>query len=308
MASHRGRKKKHDDHGEHPDERWLVTYADLMTLLVALFMVLFSMSAVNKGKFAELAKSLKESFSGPLQDGGKSVLNVGARNPVYDQTKSELTQESPVQQVAQRRRARSQVTQRFDRLGTRQDQSLQEAQRRIDLKVRQLGLGRHVQTRIEDRGLVIRLVADQQLFPVGSAQVRAAAVPLLGVVAAAVNRVQGNPVRVEGYADARRYAGDPHGNDRLAGERAMNIYFTLLDHGFDDHRHQDSGYTGFGSKRFLVPGDPYAARNRRVEVVVQRIDYGARAARVLNGPIGTAVGAGTGAGPAALDVTPAAGG
>ncbi|MDX6729634.1 MAG: chemotaxis protein MotB, partial [Baekduia sp.] len=39
MAGHK--KKRGDDHGEHPDERWLVTYADLMTLLVALFMVLF---------------------------------------------------------------------------------------------------------------------------------------------------------------------------------------------------------------------------------------------------------------------------
>ena len=52
------------DHEEHVDERWLVTYADMMTLLVALFMVLFSISSVNKSKFESLQRSLQDAFSG----------------------------------------------------------------------------------------------------------------------------------------------------------------------------------------------------------------------------------------------------
>ena len=71
------RKRAH----EHADERWLLTYADMITLLMALFMVLFSMAVVNKGKFDELARSLRESFAGPLDRGGTSILNVGTSNP-----------------------------------------------------------------------------------------------------------------------------------------------------------------------------------------------------------------------------------
>ncbi len=45
-----GKKGKHAAHDEHPVERWLLTYADMITLLMALFIVMFSISNVNKGK------------------------------------------------------------------------------------------------------------------------------------------------------------------------------------------------------------------------------------------------------------------
>ena len=57
------RKRAH----EHADERWLLTYADMITLLMALFMVLFSMAVVNKGKFEELAKSLQRELRRPTR-------------------------------------------------------------------------------------------------------------------------------------------------------------------------------------------------------------------------------------------------
>ena len=103
------RKRAH----EHADERWLLTYADMITLLMALFMVLFSMAVVNKGKFEELAKSLRESFSGPLANGGNSILSVGTPNPTA-QAKSEVnsipqpiepSNEKLVAEEQQRRRA-----------------------------------------------------------------------------------------------------------------------------------------------------------------------------------------------------------
>src|SRR6478672_5529984 len=73
----------------HADERWLLTYADMITLLMALFMVMFSIAVVNKGKFDELARSLREAFNGPLDRGGTAVLNVGSNNPVQS-SNSEL--------------------------------------------------------------------------------------------------------------------------------------------------------------------------------------------------------------------------
>ena len=61
-----GAKRKkggHEEHEEHVNhERWLVSYADMLTLLFVLFVVLFSMSDINKKKFAELAAGLEEGF------------------------------------------------------------------------------------------------------------------------------------------------------------------------------------------------------------------------------------------------------
>src|SRR3954465_14880343 len=77
MAGHAKKKKRHDDHGEHADERWLLTYSDLITLLMALFMVLFSISSVNKSKFESLQHALQDAFSGRILPGGKSIKEAG---------------------------------------------------------------------------------------------------------------------------------------------------------------------------------------------------------------------------------------
>ena len=65
--------------GEHEsNERWLLTYADMITLLLALFVVLFSISSVNVSKFVSLQESLKAAFSGSILSGGSSILESGA--------------------------------------------------------------------------------------------------------------------------------------------------------------------------------------------------------------------------------------
>src|SRR3954469_16673199 len=83
MAGHKRHKRHHEEEHEN-EERWLVSFADMMTLLFALFMVLFSISSVNTSKFEELQKSLHDAFSGAILSGGKSILTTGsakAANP-----------------------------------------------------------------------------------------------------------------------------------------------------------------------------------------------------------------------------------
>src|SRR3712207_6349619 len=60
----RGKKHEEEEHENH--ERWMVSYADMLTLLFVLFVVLFAMSQVDKEKFAALAKGLSASFGGPI--------------------------------------------------------------------------------------------------------------------------------------------------------------------------------------------------------------------------------------------------
>src|ERR687886_2272928 len=69
----RGAAAEHDN-----EERWLLTYADMITLLMALFMVLFSLANVNQAKVKALSKSLNEAFSGKILPGGKALQQTGS--------------------------------------------------------------------------------------------------------------------------------------------------------------------------------------------------------------------------------------
>ena len=63
------------------EERWLLTYADMITLLMALFMVLFSISSVNISKYETLQQSLQAAFSGNILPGGRAIAQPGAARP-----------------------------------------------------------------------------------------------------------------------------------------------------------------------------------------------------------------------------------
>src|SRR5690349_8453754 len=128
----------------------------MITLLMALFMVLFSMAVVNKGKFEELAKSLRESFSGPLANGGNSILNVGTPNPTA-QAASEINsipqpvQPSDTKLVAeeQERRARTAAAlTQAKGLEAVQERDLAKAKVAVDAKIHALGLDDKVKTQI----------------------------------------------------------------------------------------------------------------------------------------------------------------
>src|ERR1700731_4051462 len=77
MAGH-GRRRGRGAAEHENEERWLLTYADMITLLMALFMVLFSISSVNISKYQVLQKSLKAAFSGSILPGGKAILQSGS--------------------------------------------------------------------------------------------------------------------------------------------------------------------------------------------------------------------------------------
>src|SRR5690349_22483415 len=77
--SRRGGRRGRGHAGEQEsEERWLLTYADMITLLMALFMVLFSISSVNVSKYKSLSKSLNSAFNGKQMSGGESILSNGA--------------------------------------------------------------------------------------------------------------------------------------------------------------------------------------------------------------------------------------
>src|SRR5438874_10724329 len=83
MSAHRGgRRGRRGGHagGHENEERWLLTYADMITLLMALFMVLFSISSVNISKYQTLQESLKAAFSGSILPGGRAILQSSSED------------------------------------------------------------------------------------------------------------------------------------------------------------------------------------------------------------------------------------
>src|SRR3712207_5244385 len=167
MAAHKGRKRRGGDHEEeHADERWLLTYSDMITLLMALFMVMWSMSTVNQGKFDALSVSLREAFSGKILPGGEAVVLPGSASKA-----EQAAPEPPVPTIMP-------IVPQTQGDGKRSDaqslerEELEKLKREIDQWVEQHGLARQVKTEIARRGLVVTVLTDKVLFDSGSADVK----------------------------------------------------------------------------------------------------------------------------------------
>jgi chemotaxis protein MotB len=265
-------RKKH--HVEHPDERWLLTYADMITLLMALFMVLFAMATVDQTKFQKLKVTLKDTFDSPVFDGGSSILDHGALQSSQSTPQSDLeNQDTPLQGLSPGAQQKQQTSQGAASASAAavNDAQLRRAQQRLLEAIRRQGLQRSAEVKIERRGLVIRLVTDKVLFDLGSWELRAAIEPLIDTVAQTVQPLP-NVVHVEGYTDRLAYGGAPFGNDGLSFFRASAVLRALEREGFAVERH-DAVAVGYGPRHPLVANDASGAapRNRRVEIVLLRL-------------------------------------
>ncbi len=269
--SARGRRKK--GHGEEEsDERWLLTYADMITLLMALFMVLFSISVVNKSKFETLQRSLKEAFSGKILPGGSSIAQAGSnpttKTPAPD---SPFTPAAPsVVSVAAPPGAKGSKSPSASN-AQNEDQTFRTLKAQIDRYARHRGLSRVVSTTITPQGLRIRLLTDKVVFDSGSATVNAGGRPLIGEIATILDRENLHPIQVDGHTDDRPIstARFPD-NWALSVARATSVVSLLIDDGVPPAR------LGAGGYAWYRPADTNTtaagrARNRRVEILIQRL-------------------------------------
>jgi chemotaxis protein MotB len=255
-----------DHHGA--DERWLLTYADMITLLMCLFMVLWSISSVNISKLQELQRSLQEAFIGKVLDGGKSVMEgepsrisgVQTSNP---NAPSDIS--TSIVPIAQAERA-------AENAAAQHEQSrLRHVQQQVEAYARAHGLQSSIRTTIDQRGLVIRLLTDKVLFDSGQAVVKPGSQPLLNEVARLiVNTGISNPLRVEGHTDNVPISGGQfHNNWELSAARATAVLEQFLADGIPPRQLSMAGYA---DQHPIAPNTTADGRalNRRVEVVVTR--------------------------------------
>jgi chemotaxis protein MotB len=264
MAGHGKKKKRHDDHGDHPDERWLVTYADLMTLLVALFMVLFSISSVNKSKFETLQASLQDAFSGRILPGGKSIKEAGGTDKQVNP--SPQPPESNLQPFVGGKPADG----KKNGGQTNEEQQFQKLKRAIDKVVAAKGLSGKVQTKVTPDGLQIRLLTDDLLFDSGSATPKPAALPLLENMASLLGTQPDHQLIIQGNTDdVPIHGGRFTDNLDLSTARAGSILRTFAADGITPERMTAAGR---GQYKPVAPNTTPGGRslNRRVEILVPR--------------------------------------
>jgi chemotaxis protein MotB len=266
MSARRGGgRRRRGGHGvEHEnEERWLLTYADMITLLMALFMVLFSISSVNISKYKSLQQSLQDAFSGKILPGGRSIAESGS-----DAGKSPNPQATPA--IAPIKPQNAKTTRESAAETRKQNQEFKRIKAEIDDYAKKHGIAKQLVTTISRRGLIVRLLTDKVVFDPGQATLKSQAAPLLTTVGHALNIDQTHPIMVEGHTDNVPISGSQFpSNWELSTARASVVVRYLIHTGVDKFRLGAAGYA------YLYPvasntTDAGRSKNRRVEIVLLR--------------------------------------
>ncbi|MBI5643122.1 MAG: OmpA family protein [Deltaproteobacteria bacterium] len=229
------RKKRHEEHENH--ERWLVSYADFITLLFAFFTSMYAMSTVNEGKFRILSEALAISFNPSLYTSTK--MNEGPRF-VKEQRPS--------------------IASEFNEMYTGSYQKIQNALKDLE-KDKKL-------TFVMDGQKIIIRISESMLFEPASDVLLEEALPALAEISAVVKDMP-NFIRIEGHTDnipvnTERFPS----NWDLSSARAIKILKYLVEEGNLDPRRLSA--VGHGEFRPLDSNDTPAGRikNRRVDLMI----------------------------------------
>src|SRR4051812_3262 len=274
-AHHPGRRRaKHHEEEEHENhERWLVSYADMVTLLMCLFIVLFAISQVDKAKFAALASGLSASFGAPIN----ALPGTTPQGSVLDSLSSPvdiaagIAPQQPAQRAEVDAAAAQAAAERARNIAAEAQtayDNLDEVRRHIQAALNAAGHSDAVRFEIDERGLVVHIVADQVLFDAERADLRPEGGRILDAVAPTLRGLP-NQLAIEGHANHLPVTpGGPWpSNWELSAYRATTVVRYLAGDGVPEKRMSANGYS---STRPLVPeSDPNAITvNRRVDIVV----------------------------------------
>jgi chemotaxis protein MotB len=275
------RARKHGSaHEAESGERWLLTYADMITLLMALFMVLFSISSVNISKIDELQQSLKAAFSGSILSGGSSILQSGSDSTAKHSPSNtaipsivalNATVSTPGDQGLGSSPAVQHALLKEAQQSSQENSDFSQLQFRLNAYAKAHGFSNQVKAQIEQQGLVVTVLTDKLLFESGQAALLPASYPLLNEISTLISLdKEEHPVAVEGYTDDMPISNSEYpSNWWLSSARANNVLQYLLGRGVDSAR---MSVTGYGEQHPVASNATAGGRaqNRRVEIVFQR--------------------------------------
>jgi chemotaxis protein MotB len=280
-----GAKRKkggHEEHEEHVNhERWLVSYADMLTLLFVLFVVLFSMSSIDQKKFAELAAGLSAGFgaqSVTFQGETSNLEGSGAAAQVVEidpganpgDGSSGTLNLTTAQQAAVDRAVQAQSRAKASQdaqAATKEAENLKQVERKVSDALKAAKLLDQVKFTIDQRGLVVTVLTNEVVFEGDRAELRAGGATILDALAPTLVKLPNN-IEVDGntnqLASQTKYY--PSGWE-LSAARASAVVRHLTDQGLAKSRMSAVGFSD--TKPLIDPADPRSiTMNRRVDVVV----------------------------------------
>jgi len=244
------RRKPIDDDDENPD-RWLVSYADFITLLFAFFVVMYSISSVNQGKYSQLTTSMGTAFTG-TNPSTSINKNSSSDNKIKGQEKS-LIKPLPLSHLYKEKMRRERET--MTNMG-------------IDLSNTLSPLISEGKVRVVQNNRGIRIdIHDSLLFGPGSAELASAAFGILNEIAG-VLKTNERMIQVEGHTDNTPIHNSTFfSNWELSAVRASSVVRLLSSAGISDGR---LSALGFGSAQPLSDNETTfgRAKNRRVSIMI----------------------------------------
>jgi chemotaxis protein MotB len=264
-ATRRRRREEHEEHENH--ERWLVTYADMVTLLMVLFIVMFSMSVVDERKFNELKAGLAAGFgdSASVMTGSESTMEQPGVAAIAPVRADAFPGSAP--SVQQARQVLAEESERYDDARAELDR-LERLGRQLDAALAREGLRHDVTRTVDDRGLVVSLTSRHVVFEPDRAELSARGQRVLDAVAPVLRRAP-EDLRIDGHTNQvpvkpRYFATDWD----LSSARAVTVLRHLNESGSIPGERLSA--SAFGHEVPLVdPAKPGSQRvNKRVDIVV----------------------------------------
>lgn len=249
------RRGRHEDHENH--ERWLVSYADFITLLFAFFVVMFATSQSDKAKAQQVSDSVKKALAGqPVAEMVAALLGAeGGHKPQMAGSPSTAEKIPPVKVVRRDAKGPAELAELFPSLSILSKELQEEIQSgRVDINM-------------GPRGLTISF-KQAALFPSGEDVIAREAYASLAKVAAAIRRIP-NPARLEGHTDSvpihnARF----RSNWDLSAARSIAVLeFVTKECGVFPGQLSVAGYAE-SAPVAVNDTEEGRARNRRVDIVI----------------------------------------
>ncbi len=253
------KKTRHEPHEEHADESWLLPYADLLTLLLALFIVMYAMSATDNKKFEEMSKAFNTALST-----GTGVLNFSSALPSdSNMDKGKKNSEESVVNSADKQRQKSQ-------LAKQEQEDLEKLKKQLDQYIKGNGLTNLLDTKLNQSQLTIT-ISDNALFASGSAVVKPESKQLALAISNMLQQFPTYSVVVSGHTDNMPISNSEYASNwDLSSDRALHFMKILLQNTKLDPVKFTS--TAYGEFHPVASNDTAVgrAKNRRVEVSIIR--------------------------------------
>ncbi|WP_410513003.1 flagellar motor protein MotB [Paenibacillus sp. BR2-3] len=253
------KKTRHEEHEEHADESWLLPYSDLMTLLVALFLVLYAMSATDAQKYEEMSRAFSSALSG-----GSGILDNSSATP----TESSMDQGKgkKVDSVVQDNTGEAEIA----KLRQQEQQDLEKLKKQFDQYIKNNGLTDLLSTKLNQSQLMIT-ISDNALFSSGLAFVEDDSRQLAKSISVMLQQFPDYEVLVQGHTDNIPISNSSYSSNwDLSVDRALHFMkILLLNPNLNPKKFSPIGY---GEYRPIADNSTAAgrAKNRRVEVSILR--------------------------------------